>query len=233
MWKNEHKQVIDSFLKFLNSSSDSFVLKGGTALLKGYGLDRFSEDIDLDAPQSSRIHRIVSSFCDINGYTYNEKKNTPTAEKYTIHYNPKYKPLKIEVSHRARAIDESLYKRDNNILIYKLNPLCQMKTAAYLARDKIRDLYDIAFICNHHFESLSPETVLQLQNALENKGLEHFDYLMHTQEDELINSEVLEDKTLIMYEKLGLLSDDDIRSHTNSPSMNEFNRFPGEDDDAR
>ena len=40
------------------------VLKGGTALLFGYGLDRFSEDLDFDSHQKlnleSRIRRSVT-----------------------------------------------------------------------------------------------------------------------------------------------------------------------------
>ena len=45
-WQIERLEV---FKKILNKIGDNFVLKGGTALLLYYGLDRFSEDIDLDA----------------------------------------------------------------------------------------------------------------------------------------------------------------------------------------
>jgi predicted nucleotidyltransferase component of viral defense system len=37
-----------SYLLLLNKRTDQFILKGGTALARCYGLDRFSEDIDLD-----------------------------------------------------------------------------------------------------------------------------------------------------------------------------------------
>ena len=51
-WRDLHGQVINSFLKHLNTKSNSFILKGGTALAKCYNLNRFSEDIDLDISQS-------------------------------------------------------------------------------------------------------------------------------------------------------------------------------------
>ena len=47
-WQTNHGNFIEAFLLFLNKQTDQFVLKGGTALSLCYGLDRFSEDIDLD-----------------------------------------------------------------------------------------------------------------------------------------------------------------------------------------
>ena len=65
-WQTEHKKTIDGFLKYLNEASEAFVLKGGTALLICYGLDRLSEDIYLDGKDTG-IESIVSSFCEDNG----------------------------------------------------------------------------------------------------------------------------------------------------------------------
>ena len=58
-----HKTVITNFLAFLNKSSDQFVLKGGTSLMMCYGLNRFSEDIDLDANHKFQFFKIVEQFC--------------------------------------------------------------------------------------------------------------------------------------------------------------------------
>lgn len=45
-----HGLAIRRVLRGINSSQGNpFVLKGGTALMECYGLDRFSEDIDLDS----------------------------------------------------------------------------------------------------------------------------------------------------------------------------------------
>jgi len=43
------KKVIDDTLRFINDRTDRFILKGGTSLMECYGLDRMSEDIDLDS----------------------------------------------------------------------------------------------------------------------------------------------------------------------------------------
>ena len=48
-WKEDRLKIIKEILPALG---DNFYLKGGTALLFYYGLDRFSEDIDLERYQT-------------------------------------------------------------------------------------------------------------------------------------------------------------------------------------
>lgn len=57
-----------SYLLLLNKRTDQFILKGGTALARCYGLDRFSEDIDLDGTKQD-IKEITKRFCDRFGFT--------------------------------------------------------------------------------------------------------------------------------------------------------------------
>ncbi|WP_164821354.1 nucleotidyl transferase AbiEii/AbiGii toxin family protein [Paenibacillus koleovorans] len=48
-------------------NSDNFVLKGGTGLLFCHGLDRFSEDIDLDAIRRVGLEKEISAACNEMG----------------------------------------------------------------------------------------------------------------------------------------------------------------------
>ncbi len=61
--RRKHKEVMSEFLQYLNIKNDRYVLKGGTALMMCYELDRFSEGIDLDSTDSRSIKKIVESFC--------------------------------------------------------------------------------------------------------------------------------------------------------------------------
>lgn len=196
------------FLIFLNKQTESFVLKGGTALLACYNLDRFSEDIDLDG-KGKNIAGIVSKFCNRKGYSYRVAKDTETVKRCFIHYADDSKPLKIEVSLRKRDIKADEINVINGIAVYNIDTLCMMKTNAYVHRDKIRDLYDIAFIYNNYENELSPMVVSNLQNALEYKGIEQFDYVINNQNDELIDNQKLADDFLTMFENLGLLATDE------------------------
>ncbi len=205
-WRTEHGNVIQSFLKYLNKASNSFVLKGGTALLACYKLDRFSEDIDLDG-KSKNIEDIVSGFCKSRSFSYRIAKDTDTVKRYMINYGNSGKPLKVEVSFRRREIGAEETSVINGILVYNLNELCIMKINAYTSRDKIRDLYDISFIYNNYFDRLTSQTVSLLRSAIEYKGIEQFDYIIKEQHDELIDENKLANDFLSMYDKLGLLYD--------------------------
>lgn len=206
-WQAEHKKTIVAFLKYLNEISENYILKGGTALLSCYGLDRFSEDIDLDG-KDTEIETIVSKFCEERGFTYRIGKDTATVKRYFLNYGNDRKPLKIEVSFRRKQINTEEIRRINGILVYDIDSLCLMKTNAYSSRDKIRDLYDITFICNNYFDNLSPQTLLQMQAALSYKGIEQFDYILREQKDELIDENKLASDFLLMFDKLGLLYDE-------------------------
>jgi hypothetical protein len=87
-----------------------------------------------------------------------------------------------------------------------------MKTSAYAGRDKIRDLYDVTFICNNFIDRLSPPTVALIRSAVEHKGIAQFDYVVRDQPDELIDNDKLAADFLMMYDCLGLLSEEDERN---------------------
>ncbi len=179
--QSRHKEIMQDFLQELNQETNSFILKGGTALLFCYGLDRFSEDIDLDCEQKN-LHSFLKRFGEKHNLSYRVAKDTPVVKRYILNYDEN-KTLKIEVSYRNKAISPTSHKNINGIEVYNLDRLCQLKTLAYINRDKLRDLYDLSFICNKHFNKLSDVAKTQLQDALSYKGLEHFDYIMATQHD--------------------------------------------------
>ena len=202
-----HKKTITDFLYFLNQYSADYILKGGTALMVCYKLDRFSEDIDLDG-KSAGIDLIVDEFCKINGNTYRIAKDTAMVKRFMINYGNCNRPLKIEVSFRKETIDESEFDKICGIRVYNINSLCIMKANAYSSRDRIRDLYDITFICNNYWEQLNDAVKALVRETILHKGIVQFDYLVKNQPDELVNTDKLADSFLKMYDRLGLLAED-------------------------
>lgn len=207
-WKEWHGEVISAFLQHLNQESNQFVLKGGTALMECYHLDRFSEDIDLDG-LDSEIEKHIASFCEDEGISYRVAKDTDTVKRYMIHYGNIGRPLKVEVSYRKKEIKPEEINRIHGILVYDIEALCVMKMTAYNSRDRIRDLYDITFIYNNYKEELSATLISSLQASLEYKGIEYFDYVVKQQADELIDDAKLAEDFLTMYDDLGLLYDEE------------------------
>jgi len=214
-WKARHGEVIREFMnnisKTMNKNSNEFVLKGGTALMLCYGLDRFSEDIDLDKNRGSgNFLKFVDAHCKQFGYVYRIAKDTNTVKRTFINYGGDYKPLKIEMSMRRKEIPDDEITTVNGIVTYTPDTLAEMKALAYQGRDAIRDLYDLCFLYNnYHKEQITPRTLSMIQRSLSYKGLEQFDYLIHSQEDELIDNDKLMHDFLNMYDNLGLLYDED------------------------
>lgn len=204
-WRDIHYNIIKNFLLELNNVCKNYILKGGTSLMMCYGLDRFSEDIDLDAFNTKAgIEKFVGNFCNRYGYTYRVAKNTDTVKRYMIHYGG-MKPLKVEISYRRKNISENEITIINNILVYNICNILILKLNAYNGRDKIRDLYDVTFICRNYWEIIPDVLKIQVQDALSFKGLEYFDMIIKTQSDELIDNNKLASDFLELYNSLGLL----------------------------
>lgn len=199
MDKDLHKKVMSDFLIQLNKNTNDYVLKGGTALYFCYELDRFSTDIDLDSNRD--LNTFIENFCKKNNFTYFNKKNTDTVNRYSIHYNIEAlgDMLKIEISHRRYNTNKSNIVKINGILTYDINTLFAMKLSAGLNRSKIRDLYDICFIYNNYKNQINDANILILENFLNEKGKDYFEYLIKEQgSDEIIDIEKFEDNYLKM-----------------------------------
>lgn len=86
---------------------DNFILKDGTALSLYYGLNRCSEDIDLDA-RTNNMNFInkLKRHKDFKSWDITIKKDTPTVFRVMINYGANSPfgayPLKIEVSNKNK-----------------------------------------------------------------------------------------------------------------------------------
>lgn len=223
-WKELHKKVINDFLLEINKYTENYVLKGGTALMMCYNLDRFSEDIDFDSKDHNTIKKFINNYSLKNGYSYRIAKNTDTVQRFMLDYGNNQKPLKIEISFRNKNISENNYHLVNGIKVYNIETISLMKSIAYNGRDKIRDLYDITFICNNYWNELSDTIKDVIRNNLEYKGIEQFDYLINTQKDELIDNNKLAADFLEMYDKLELLIDKDYLKDSSLEIQNIFTK---------
>lgn len=205
-WKILHGEVLKDFVLYLNKNTKNYILKGGTSLMLCYDLTRFSEDIDLDALNTKAgIEPIVKKFCIARGYTYRVAKNTDTVKRYMIHYGGK-KPVKVEISYIKQGnIQPTAYTEINGILVYGITQILSQKISAYYGRDRLRDLFDIVFIAKNYWIYIPESHRELLVEALYYKGLEHFDYIIREQSDELIDKDVLAGDFLELFDKLGLM----------------------------
>lgn len=205
-WRDAHYNLMKSFVYFLNRMTKKFPLKGGTALLMCYNLDRFSEDLDFDGFDPNFLSYVERFKNEYNKQsqvqiTYRVGKNTDTVKRVFIHYGYS-KPLKVEVSYRKKSISSTDICIINQIHVYSIQSIMLMKINAFNQRDKLRDLYDIVFMYHHY--SFNQLVISQLRDAISYKGIEQFDFLVSNQHDDLINVNRLMEGFLSMYYGLGL-----------------------------
>lgn len=117
--------------------------------------------------------------------------------------------MKIETSYRNKIIDNKVQCCINGILTYNIDYLCKLKILEFLGRNKIRDLYDLVFIGNNYAEDLTNNTKQLLQSAFFEKGFDYIDYLVKTQNDDLIDERKIYNDYLNLYDNLNLIRNDD------------------------
>jgi predicted nucleotidyltransferase component of viral defense system len=174
------------------------VLKGGTALLLCYGLDRFSEDLDFDANKKLNITNRVADILSrhTEKHTIKISKDTDTVQRLKIHYskNGLERFLKIETSFRDPFQNEDTAIIDG-IKTYQIKNLIDQKVNAMIGRTKARDLYDVDFLLRTYRESFTESTIKKLSetvadvNELEGRFYPAFkdDYILNESElDHLI-----------------------------------------------
>ena len=148
--------------------SDELTFKGGTALQKTYGLNRFSGDLDFTLTKNIKLAPIVDKVItgmDLFGCEAAQKKIKE--DKLSITFQVKAKgPLyegsdksltyiNLEVSKREDVLLPPvmntvipIYRDLPPYLLYTMNPseIMAEKIRAILMREKSRDIYDIYFL---------------------------------------------------------------------------------------
>lgn len=174
--EREHIAIMTAVASDL--ASLPLALKGGTALLLCYGLDRFSEDIDLDGRKKlnlqSRLGAVLSRVT--TEHDIRIVKDTDTVQRVKIRYKTPLATgnLKIEVSYRT-GFEEVDLAEINGIKTYKIARLIEQKLRALEGRTTARDLYDVAFLTERYGASFSSaarhdaKRIVSDLNALESR----------------------------------------------------------------
>lgn len=116
-YQSDRIKLIKEILPLLGNN---YILKGGTALKLYYGLDRYSDDVDLDSISGyMNIKNHLSRHRNYKNWEIIHKKDTPTVARFMIDYhasnqNSTY-PLKIEISARNKLLLENNYLKYQTI----------------------------------------------------------------------------------------------------------------------
>ena len=169
-----HNQLIKTIVN--NLGDTPLILKGGTALMLAYNMDRYSEDIDYDSNTKldleSLLHTIMQDNTRMN-FTLNTKKDTDTTSRVLIHYSTEKISsgiLKVEIKNNIHLEAEEIHNAPG-FFVYSIDRLCQDKIETSRERIKPRDFYDLGYIANRYKKKLSNHNITALADLSNDKDL--------------------------------------------------------------
>lgn len=179
-----HRQVMQAICEVIQEGDKPLVLKGGTALLLGYDLKRFSEDLDFDLTKELKSHVNIEAICKsalqklgrqgvkVRLTGFRELKKTDTTHRCRAMFEAGVDmpplPLKIEVSSRTLPAKEAV-RVVNGIKVYAVQEIARQKLLAAREdesrpyRTAARDLHDLAFIAGQWERELPKALLAELE----------------------------------------------------------------------
>jgi len=164
----EKDYLLETMMFFLSDMKRTMVFKGGTALYKFYGLNRFSEDLDFDLTgkrnESDRIIERIKRNLDLMGMAGTIAESEDHGNETNIRFlirGPLYDEKKtsmtrivLNLSKRERPESGSLkmlIPQYPDLVAFEMNVLSQEeisseKIRCILTRNKPRDIYDLWFL---------------------------------------------------------------------------------------
>lgn len=205
--EKDHQLFMANIVKSL--ANTPYVLKGGTALMFGYKLDRFSEDLDFDATKKLNLETKIKENLPLGFEIVDitKPKDTNTVQRYKVSYTTPTgkRRLKIETSYRKKEIDKNDYSIIDDMQIYNIDFLLDNKVLAShdgeSPRTTARDLYDINFIVQNHKEILSPNFMSRLKEFISDEDALYERFEDAYNEDLLVNSKIELDDLIINLSK--------------------------------
>lgn len=142
--------------------ANEIVFKGGTALSKCYGLDRFSEDLDFIANSPFSTTKLKEQLNKFMKYEIIEKTIAGNNLKITLNINgPLYNGIKhstckliLDISYRENVLKTPNIKKiiseyeipSFDVYVMTTEEIFSEKIRAIMTREKARDVYDLYFL---------------------------------------------------------------------------------------
>ncbi len=152
--RKEHKEIAraqDIIVEELFNVFDKAILRGGTAIWRCFGGNRFSEDVDVFIPKDKQKIDLFFEKLKQKGFEIVKKKISENSIFSKLKQNSTI--VKFEALFKnANGILSEYQTVDSNILMvysFTAEQFVNGKVDTYLNRLKVRDLYDIFFLLRH------------------------------------------------------------------------------------
>lgn len=100
-------------------------------------------------------------------------------------------PLKIEISSRNKSLlnsDRLKYNKFDNVNVYCIEDLIEMKAIAFSGRDKIRDFFDLGYLLKEYPHYFKENTLFSIREKIIYSGEDELNLLL---KDEILNHKLI------------------------------------------
>lgn len=199
---------VDLMRRIVRAAADlPLALKGGTALLLCYGLDRFSEDLDFDGNKkvnlAARIGRVLAAGGG-DGGSVQATKDTDVVQRLRVLYPALDGTgrLKVETSYRD-GFDPADTVLVDGVRTYRVSRLVGMKVSAFLDRTTARDLYDLRFLAKNFRDDFSASDSAMMATAVADPDALHGRFHDAFEDDDILRDVSLDEVILDISERFG------------------------------
>ena len=187
------------FLKFLNSRSDKYILKGAMALSACYNSDMNANDIELESEEREAIEKICNDFA--KKYRFRVMKidgRCSGADCYYV-FHEDYGTLNIFVEKPVASLRGKFKRKVNGIMTYDVNVIFndmvkEFNSYRFINRStypKMREsLEDILFIYKNYKQDLWGNSLRGIEESMAYKGVSKIDFFLKCGMDESNRTEV-------------------------------------------
>jgi len=179
-----HVRIMRAICEVIGAGNKPLVLKGGTALMLCYQIDRFSEDLDFDLSLELKTHLNLESICkdglkklnkqgegiELSKFADLKKTDTTHRARALFKLPGEKMPVSVKLEISARRLpDPGVVQELNGIKVYSIDEIARLKLLAAQVdpempyRTAARDLHDLAFVVSEYEDELADETISNLE----------------------------------------------------------------------
>jgi predicted nucleotidyltransferase component of viral defense system len=158
-------------------SAEDLVLKGGTSLLFGYGLNRYSTDLDFNTSRkTNHIDKIIEILRKKKIHynaMHDRREGSRIITDILFKTGQRKDKLKIDIDYSGKYMDSAQNIVNNNgIFMFNIKTLCYMKYEAFLDRKKARDIFDIGYLIQHSPKSFDENMIKEINKRINELGID-------------------------------------------------------------
>ena len=158
-------------------SAKDLVLKGGTSLLFGYGLNRYSTDLDFNTSRkTNHIDKIIEILRKKNIHynaMHDRREGSRIVTDILFKTGQRKDKLKIDIDYSGKYMNkEQNITNNNGIFMFNIETLCRMKYEAFLDRKKARDIYDIGYLIQYSPKSFDENMIKKIDERINELGVD-------------------------------------------------------------